>query len=214
MSLPAPADKRILIASGDLQSRRNLHNTCRSFGYEVTEVSEWTAVTRILKRTHSPSVAIIDWPLALPQGSQPPGLPSQLRTERAGRPLHIILATAPEAKGREIEGSQTEADDYVVKPFEAHELRARIQLGFRLVRLQNALEERVLELETALGRVRNLQGLLPMCSYCKRIRNDRNYWQQVESYIAEHSGAEFTHGVCPHCYETIVKPELEHLRAQ
>lgn len=51
-----------------------------------------------------------------------------------------------------------------------------------------------------------------MCAYCKKIRNDQNYWQQVESYVAEHSEAQFSHGICPDCYERVVKTELAHLR--
>ena len=53
------------------------------------------------------------------------------------------------------------------------------------------------------GNVKQLHGLLPICSYCKRIRGDDQYWQQVEGYIADHSEAQFSHGICPACYETI-----------
>jgi hypothetical protein len=69
----------------------------------------------------------------------------------------------------------------------------------------------VRELEDALARVKLLQGLLPICCYCKKIRNDRNYWQQVENYISEHSEAQFSHGICPDCYEKFVQPELAKL---
>lgn len=58
--------------------------------------------------------------------------------------------------------------------------------------------------ERALREVRQLRGILPMCSYCKRIRNDRDYWQQLETYISEHSAAQFSHGVCPACYADVV----------
>jgi sigma-B regulation protein RsbU (phosphoserine phosphatase) len=54
-----------------------------------------------------------------------------------------------------------------------------------------------------LANIRQLSGLLPICSYCKRIRADENYWEQVESYIADHSGARFTHGICPACFEKV-----------
>jgi hypothetical protein len=77
--------------------------------------------------------------------------------------------------------------------------------------LQRSLATRVRELEDALTRVKQLHGLLPICSYCKKVRDDRNYWRQVESYISAHSDVEFSHGICPNCYETIVKPELEKL---
>src|SRR5438105_4818844 len=104
------------------------------------------------------------------------------------------------------------ADDYIVKPFEREELRARVQVGFRMLALQAALADRVRELEEALTRVKQLQGLLPICSYCKKVRDDRNYWQQVETYIEGHSDAQFTHGICPECREKYVEPELERLR--
>jgi hypothetical protein len=66
-------------------------------------------------------------------------------------------------------------------------------------------------LEDALSRVKTLQGLLPICSYCKKIRDDRNYWQQVEGYISDHSEAQFSHGICPECYARFVQPELDRL---
>ena len=91
------------------------------------------------------------------------------------------------------------------------ELRARLQVGVRIVELQNTLAARVAELEDALARVKRLQGLLPICSYCKKIRNDRNYWQQLENYIGERSEAQFSHGICPDCFEKFARPELEKL---
>jgi hypothetical protein len=64
-------------------------------------------------------------------------------------------------------------------------------------------------LEDALTRVKRLQGLLPICSYCKRIRDDQNYWQQLETYLSEHSEAVFSHGLCPECYSRFVEPDLQ-----
>ena len=60
------------------------------------------------------------------------------------------------------------------------------------------------ELQTALSKVKQLSGLLPICSYCKRIRSDKNYWERVDSYITEHTDAKFSHGICPQCYETVI----------
>src|SRR4029434_1546856 len=101
---------------------------------------------------------------------------------------------------------------YIVKPFEREELHARVQVGFRMLELQAALADRVRELEEALARVKQLQGLLPICSYCKKVRDDQNYWQQVETYIEGHSDAQFTHGICPDCRQKFVEPELDRLR--
>jgi PAS domain S-box-containing protein len=70
---------------------------------------------------------------------------------------------------------------------------------------QEAERERLIaELREALGNVHTLRGLLPICSWCKSVRNDKGYWQRVEDYITAHSEAEFTHGICPHCFEKVI----------
>ena len=71
-----------------------------------------------------------------------------------------------------VAGLDSGADDYVVKPCEIDELRARVQVGRRVLELQQRLTERVSELQAALASVKRLHGLLPICSYCKRIRGD------------------------------------------
>ena len=87
-------------------------------------------------------------------------------------------------------------------------LHARVQAGVRILELQTNLANRVKELEEALSQIKQLQGLLPICSYCKKIRNDQDYWQQVDHYITEHSEAKFTHSICPECYDRITEQEL------
>jgi hypothetical protein len=72
-----------------------------------------------------------------------------------------------------------------------------------LVDAQDALQARVRELEQVLGEVRTLQGLLPICAYCKRVRNDQDYWQQIDSYVATHTDVRFSHGICPDCYARV-----------
>ena len=77
---------------------------------------------------------------------------------------------------------------------------------------KRADEERdrlVQELRTALAEVKTLQAILPICSYCKKIRDDKNYWQSVEAYISRHTDATFSHGICPSCFEREVQPELD-----
>jgi phosphoserine phosphatase RsbU/P len=126
---------------------------------------------------------------------------------------YIILLTARANREDLLAGFEAGADEYIVKPFDLEELRVRLQAGARIVELQGKLGERVRQLEEALTRVKQLHGLLPICAYCKRIRDDHNYWQQVEAYVSEHSEAEFSHSICPDCYETVVKPELKALDA-
>jgi hypothetical protein len=75
----------------------------------------------------------------------------------------------------------------------------RLRVGKRMVRLQSELAGRLSELETALASVTHLQGLLPICAFCKRVRDDNNYWREVEAYLAEHSAISFSHSLCPDC---------------
>lgn len=82
-----------------------------------------------------------------------------------------------------------------------------MKLGLCLLALQRALAARVSDLEEA--QIELLQGLLPICSYCKCIRDDNNYWQQIESYVSAHSESQCIQSICPTCYETVVNPELE-----
>ena len=80
-----------------------------------------------------------------------------------------------------------------------------LRVGVRVIALQDKLNQRVAELQAALANVKQLHGLLPICSYCKRIRGDDQYWLQVEAYIADHSDAQFSHGICPTCYVEMEK---------
>ena len=135
----------------------------------------------------------------------------KVRALPGGGRFYLLLLTAKGEPGDLVTGLEAGADDYVVKPFDRQELRARVRAGERLVRLQEALALRVRELEEALAEVKTLQGILPICSYCKKVRDDQDYWQQVEGYLSKHSGVQFSHGICPHCWEAVVKPELDSL---
>jgi DNA-binding response OmpR family regulator len=153
-----------------------------------------------LRNATSPTLAILDWMMPEIDG------PEVCRRVRAELPLanmYLLLVTAREGRGDVVAGLEAGADDYIIKPFDPDELRARVAVGVRVLSLQQKLAERVAELQDALSNVKQLRGLLPICSYCKRIRGDDQYWQQVEGYIADHSEAQFSHGICPSCYATI-----------
>jgi DNA-binding response OmpR family regulator len=142
-----------------------------------------------------------------------PELCRRIRANTATAPMYVMLLTSRSARSDLVAGLEAGADDYLVKPFDLGELRARVHVGMRVATLQERLADRVAELQAALASVKQLSGLLPICSYCKRIRSDKDYWEQVDSYIAHHSEAQFSHGICPTCY-TKVMEELDEAEAQ
>ncbi|HXI83626.1 MAG TPA: response regulator transcription factor [Verrucomicrobiae bacterium] len=200
---------RVLIAEDDAVSRCLLEATLTKWGYEVVTTTDGLQALEVLSQPDAPSLAILDWMMPGLDGAQ---VCLKARAAAGERLLYLILLTAKGRKEDIVEGLTAGADDYVVKPFDRPELKARMNAGERILRLQAELAARVKELELALANVKLLQGLLPICCYCKKIRNDQNYWQQVDSYVADHSEAQFTHGICPDCRDHIVKPELERLK--
>jgi glucose-6-phosphate 1-dehydrogenase len=70
-------------------------------------------------------------------------------------------------------------------------------------------EQLVGELQAALAEVRTLRKFLPICSYCKSIRDDENYWHAVETYITKHTDTRFSHGICPKCFKDVVAPQMK-----
>ena len=200
---------KILVAEDQSVSRHILVGNLRKWGYDVTAVANGTQAWETLQEKGAPQLVILDWLMPGMDGIE---ICRQIRKGPQTRPIYLILLTARRGQEDKIHGLQSGADDYVTKPFNREELRARVQVGIRVLELQGALAQRVRELEEALSSVKTLQGLLPICSYCKKIRNDRNYWQQVEGYISDHSEAQFSHGICPECYARFVQPELDRLR--
>ncbi len=190
---------RALIADDDRGTTAILSKTLQRWNIDVTVAHDGTAAWDLL-RAGGPSLAIVDWMMP---GLDGPELCRRIRLDPSLGHMYVILLTGRDKRADLVAGLDAGADDYMVKPFDAEELRARVQVGIRVVTLQERLADRVAELQSALSRVKQLTGLLPICSYCKRIRSDQDYWEQVDSYVAQHSDAQFSHGICPQCYEAV-----------
>ncbi len=199
---------KILIAEDDPVSRSFLDVTLVKWGYDVITTCDgnqaWDAFQREM-----PTVAILDWMMPGIDGAE---VCRRVRAVETTMPAYLIMLTAKSEKQDVVQGLCAGADDYITKPFNRNELHARIKVGLRMAELQKCVADRVLELERALSRVKQLQGLLPICSYCKKVRDDQNYWQQVDSYISKHSEVEFSHGICPGCYDSLVEPQLRQIK--
>jgi sigma-B regulation protein RsbU (phosphoserine phosphatase) len=198
----------VLIADDHPVSRRVLGSMLTKWGYEVHLADDGAEAYRMLQKEDAPPLVLLDWMMPEMDGIE---VCEKLRQEPYPVPTYVILLTSKGGTENAVTGLGAGADDYLTKPFDPRELRARLQVGERVIELQRSLAERVKELEKALVHVKKLQGLLPICSYCKKIRNDQNDWEQIEHYVADHSEAEFSHGVCPSCCEKYMTPQLEKL---
>jgi phosphoserine phosphatase RsbU/P len=200
---------KVLIADDDPIERRLLEGMLTKWGYEVLTSADGRHARDLLIGADPPTLAILDWMM--------PGMTGidvcrHVRSTDSPISPYLLLLTSKDKTEDVVAALEAGADDYITKPFDPQELRARVGVGHRFSTLQKKLADRVTELERAIAHVTRLQGLLPICTYCKKIRNDRNYWQQVESYVGEHSDARFSHGICPDCHSTHIKPAIEEVR--
>ena len=202
---------KILIAEDDATSRLLLQTTLKQWGHDVVATTDGQQAYEALLVDDAPHLAIFDWMMPHLDGVE---VCRKAREEAELEHLYVIMLTTRDTKEDIAEALQAGADDYLNKPFDRKELQARIQVGKRVLDLQIALAARVTELEESIEREKHLQGLLPICSYCKKIRDDQNYWQQVERYVETRADVAFSHSICPDCYETKVKPELEAFQAE
>lgn len=189
---------RILIAEDDLTSRTALCGLLRESGHTVVDHKNGVEAWKTMQKDDAPKLAIVDWMMPEMDGLE---LCENIRTADTTEPPYIIMLTAKSDNKDIVRALNAGADDYVTKPYDPQELNARINVGIRMLNLQQRLSNKVRELENALEHIHTLQGMLPICAHCKKIRDDEDYWHEVEHYIRDHSELEFTHSICPDCVE-------------
>jgi sigma-B regulation protein RsbU (phosphoserine phosphatase) len=182
----------ILIADDDRVSTLTLGRTLEKWGFVVDVVHDGTAAWERISGPAPPELVIADWMMPGLEGIE---LCRRIRTGELNSPVYVILLTSRNTRQDLVAGLEAGADDYLTKPFDSDELRARIHVGQRTLAL--------------IANIKRLTGLLPICCYCKRIRSDEDYWQQVEVYISDHTDARFSHGICPTCMEKALKESDE-----
>jgi CheY-like chemotaxis protein len=124
---------------------------------------------------------------------------SKLQDNEKTKDIPVIFLTAVTDKESIVKGFETGGKDYLTKPFNTPELLARVKTHVDLKLARDKQQQLINDLQKALDEIKTLSGLLPICSHCKKIRDDSGYWQSVEHYIAERSDAQFSHGICPDC---------------
>ena len=186
---------KVLAVEDDPVARAILRRTLERLGHEVVEAKDgeeaWEAWLR-----EKPRVAVSDWQMPRLDGL---GLCKRFRAQEGRDYVYFILLTATnDSAHNRRAAAEAGVDDFLTKPIELSRLWARLRVA-----------ERILKYTT---QVHRLEEMMPMCSYCKKIRDDQNYWQQIESYINERTGTEISHSVCPDCYQRVVIPQIEKMK--
>ena len=191
---------RILIAEDDFTSRAMLTAVLKKSGHEVVETVNGGEAWDKLQAPDAPLLVILDWMMPVMNG---PEVVRRVRALQTDRPPYVIMLTTRGEKADIVAGLDAGANDYLAKPFDPGELRARVEVGCRMIEMQDALAGKIVELGRALGQIKTLRGIVPICASCKKIRNDAGYWQQVDVYVHNHTEADFSHGICPECMEML-----------
>lgn len=191
---------RILVAEDHDVSRHLLERNLTNWGFDVVTAENGEQAATILLGENAPPLALLDWMMPQMDGLE---VCSAVRNRPNQPYIYLILLTAKSQKDEIASGLDAGADDYVIKPFDPDELRARLKVGQRVVDLERTLAKRVGDLQKAMSEVQKLERLLPICMYCKRIRDSRDYWHKIEEYLHEKTGTDFSHGICPICMEAL-----------
>lgn len=186
---------KILAVEDDPVARAVLHQALLRLGHEVIEAKDGAEALRVLEKDPV-RLIVSDWMMPELDGL---GLCRALRNRVNADYVYFILLTSQQADvDNQREAIEAGVDDFLTKPLDVQEIWMRLRVAERILRYATE--------------VRQLEAFLPICGYCKKIRDDQNYWQQIESYINERTGTDFSHSVCPDCYQRVVMPELEKLR--
>jgi DNA-binding response OmpR family regulator len=194
---------RILVAEDDPVMSFLLRRTLTGWNYVVESVTTGTDAWERLQQNQAHCLALLDWEMP---GLSGPELCERVRKLPQEQHPYLVLLTARDNPEDIARGLASGANDYLTKPFHPSELAARLSVAVRTIELQQRLATRVVELEQALAQVKQLRGMLPICAWCKKVRNDQNYWLQVEEYIGQHADVTFSHGICPGCMDRNLTP--------
>ena len=173
---------KVLIAEDDRTSRALLQGSLLKLGYEVVEAVNGASAWDALGRTGA-RIVVSDWVMPDIDGLE---LCRRVRARKEAPYVYFILLTGKMlGESHHAKAMNEGVDDFLTKPLDIDALRIRLRVAERIVLLTE--------------RVRSLEGILPMCAYCRRIRDERGKYQGLEEYVSAKTPAQFSHGVCPEC---------------
>lgn len=187
---------KVLIVDDDPDVLFATSRVVKSAGYEVLEATTGLECieTAGAKR---PDLILLDVVLPDADGTE---LCRRIKSDPALAGTFVILISGTKtATTDQADGLDIGADGYIIRPVSNRELVARIKAMVRILLAERERDRLIVELRAALSQVKKLSGLLPICMHCKKIRDDKGFWNQIESYIHEHSEADFSHSICQEC---------------
>lgn len=187
---------RILTVEDDPVARLVLHQALAKLGHDPVPAADGEGALEALAK-EAVRVVVSDWTMPRLDGLE---LCRRVRARAGADYVYFILLTGRTADlhNRE-QAADAGVDDFLTKPLDFTELWMRLRVAERILRYAT--------------QVRQLEAFLPICSYCKKVRDDQDYWQQIESYINARTGTDFSHSICPGCYTQVVLPQIEQLKA-
>ena len=192
---------RILVVEDEAIVAADIQDRLEALGYEVAGWGTTGAEALDLARTARPDLILMDIMLKGPMnGIQAAHL---VRIELS---IPVIFLTANSDESVLDQAKISEPFAYLLKPFEERQLRTNIEMALYKSRMERERERLTRELQEALATIKTLSGLLPICAWCKNVRDDSGYWMRVEQYVEQHSQATFSHSVCPDCASRYFTP--------
>lgn len=188
----------IMIADDDIISLKLLEKTLVNWDYRVITARDGLEAWKILQSSNAANLVILDWNMPGMEGIE---VCRKVREIESDNPKYIIILTSRNEKEDIAKGLNFGANDYIEKPFNSIELQARLNVGKRVLHLQQSLHFKIKELENASEHIKTLQGILPICMHCHKIRSDGEAWEKIDMYIEKHTEAELSHGLCPDCLD-------------
>jgi len=191
----------ILLVDDNVRNLQLLGNLLNEYYKTAVALDGVEALALVRKRR--PDLILLDIMMPKMNGFQ---VCETLKAEKETKEIPIIFLTGKTDTESVIKGFEIGANDYIQKPFNQKELLARVKTHLSLQkahdmqkRLVSEKEKLISDLQKALKEIKTLRGLIPICSFCKKIRNDDQYWEEIDIYIRKHTDALFSHGICPDC---------------
>ena len=183
----------MLVAEDDVFAAGMLKATLVGLGHEVHVCGNGLEALDILSE-NSISVLLSDWDMPGLDGME---LTRKIRSRRADHYTYIILFTGMAGRANYAKAMKSGVEDFLSKPIDLVQLNMRLRVAERILSFRADYD--------------SLKSIIPICSYCKSIRKDDDYWERVEVYLEENLEKDVSHGICPSCFQSEVIPQVEEL---